>query len=155
MGNSLTTDKQYRQWLTEIKQRVQSAQLKAATAVNTALLEFYWGLGADIVQKQKQAVWGSGLLGQLSTDLMAGFPGMKGFSLNNLQYIKRWYSFYCGSLPNYGTACSTIAKQPASQLIQIPWGHNLTGQAGTQTEAKADELESTIKKNLEFLGFGE
>jgi len=126
MGNSLTTNKQYRQWLTEIKQRVQSAQLKAATAVNTALLEFYWGLGADIVQKQKQAAWGSGFLRQLSIDLMAEFPGMKGFSLNNLQYINRWYSFYCGSLSNCGTACSTIAKQPASKLMQIPWGHNLT-----------------------------
>ncbi len=28
-------------------------------------------------------------------------------------------------------------------------------QARTQTEAKAAELESTIRKNLEFLGFGE
>jgi len=53
MGSDIVATKEYRDWLIDIKQRVQSAQLKAATAVNAALLEFYWSLGADIVQKQK------------------------------------------------------------------------------------------------------
>jgi len=126
MGSDTVTKKDYRDWLSDIKRRIQNAQLKAATAVNTALLEFYWSLGADILEKQRNTVWGSGFLKQLSADLMAEFPDMKGFSLNNLQYIKLWYSFYCDSLPNYRTARSTITKQPVSQLLQIPWGHNLT-----------------------------
>ena len=121
MGNELSVDKQYRQWLTEIKQRILSTQLKAATAVNTALLEFYWNLGADIVQKQEQTIWGSGFLKQLSMDLMAEFPDMKGFSKRNLEHIKRWYLFY--------SQANTIAKQAASQfpqhtisiITQIPW----------------------------------
>ncbi len=133
MGSEIATTKEYRNWLIDIKQRVQNAQLKAATAVNTTLLEFYWSLGADIVEKQEQATWGSGFLKQLSTDLMAEFPDMKGFSLNNLQYIRRWYSFYCVPSSKSGTGCSTIgqqavakmAKPPVSQLFQIPWGHNL------------------------------
>jgi len=125
MASELITTKEYRDWLFEIKKRIQSAQLKAATAVNTALLEFYWSLGADMVQKQKNAAWGSGFLKQLSKDLIAEFPNMKGFSLNNLQYIKRWYFFYCDDLPNCGTARSTIGQQPVATLTRIPWGHNL------------------------------
>ena len=31
-------------------------QMKAAVSVNAALLEFYWELGADIVDKQKIAL---------------------------------------------------------------------------------------------------
>ena len=133
MGNDIAATKDYHDWLTDIKRRVQSAQLKAATAVNTALLEFYWSLGADIVQKQKDTVWGSGFLKQLSADLMAEFPDMKGFSYRNLRAIKQWYLFYSQD--------NTIVQQPVAQtdekplpakwqqpvakLVQIPWGHNL------------------------------
>jgi predicted nuclease of restriction endonuclease-like (RecB) superfamily len=146
--SNLTTDKHYRQWLINIKQRIRQSQLKAATAVNAALLEFYWNLGADIVEKQKHTAWGSGFLKQLSRDLMAEFPAMKGFSLNNLQYIKRWYSFYCGSLPNCGTTCSTIAKQPVSFLVQIPWGHNLTIISKCDTPQQAlFYVQKTIENN--------
>jgi hypothetical protein len=67
--------------------------LKAAVQENTALLTFYWELGADIVERQKTAKWGSGFLKQLSADLMAEFPDMKGFSYCNLVYIKTGISF--------------------------------------------------------------
>ena len=94
MGDEIITTKEYRDWLIDIKQRVRRAQLKAATAVNTALLEFYWSLGTDIVEKQKNAAEGSGFLKQLSKDLMAEFPDMKGFSRRNLEIIRKWYFFY-------------------------------------------------------------
>ncbi len=125
MADNVIASKEYRDWLSDIKQKVQRAQLKAATAVNTALLEFYWSLGADIAEKQKHAAWGSGFLAQLSKDLMAEFPEMKGFSKRNLECIKKWHLFYSQE--------NTIAKQPASQLqqhefsllLQIPWWHNV------------------------------
>ncbi len=112
MANEIITTKEYRAWLIDIKRRVQSAQLKAATAVNTALLEFYWSLGADITEKQKNATWGSGFLKQLSKDLMAEFPDMKGFSYRNLAAIKKWYLFYSQE--------DVKVKQPASLLRQQP-----------------------------------
>ena len=65
---------EYRDWLKDIKQRIRQAQVKAAVQVNTTLLTFYWDLGADIVERQKTAKWGSGFLKQLSGDLMAEFP---------------------------------------------------------------------------------
>ena len=148
--NELKVTSDYRDWLTNLKQRVRQAQLKAAVQVNSALLMFYWELGADIVERQKSAMWGSGFLKQLSADLMADFPDMKGFSLNNLQYIRRWYIFYSEERVNCGTACADIISQqgafemeessvpqkpaqPVSEsnwpqavtnLVQIPWGHN-------------------------------
>lgn len=150
MERDITKNSDYLEWLKELKQKIRQSQLKAAVAVNTAMLEFYWWLGADIVERQKNAKWGSGLLKQLSADLMAEFPEMKGFSHNNLQYIKRWYLFYSMDIQNCGTSCSTIGQQPAAQLskpdtiikmeqavpypncpqlvdtlFQIPWGHNL------------------------------
>ncbi len=137
-SDKLKSDKQYKQWLVDIKQRIRQAQLKAATAVNSALIEFYWSLGADIVEKQQHTSWGSGFLKQLSADLMKEFPDMRGFSLNNLQYIRRWYSFYYDLFPKSGTSCSTIGQQPVAQLTMIPWGHNLT------IISKCDTLEQAM-----------
>ena len=124
MNESLTKDKNYYEWLKELKKKVRQAQLKAAVSVNIALLEFYWELGADIVEKQKVASWGSGFLKQLSEDLMAEFPDMKGFSEANLHYIRRWFLFYNKGLSNSGTACARIASQAIVELTKIPWGHN-------------------------------
>lgn len=154
MDNALNKTSEYRDWLKGLKQRVRQAQLKAAVQVNSALLMFYWELGADIVECQKDAKWGSGFLKQLSADLMAEFPEMKGFSYRNIRAIRQWYLFYSDGVSNLATACGQIAKQPATQpleqfdlpiaaqlvpqldgdnpiwsqavakLVQVPWGHN-------------------------------
>lgn len=118
MNNSIIkADANYKAWLKGIKQSFAQAQLKAAVSVNTALLEFYWQLGGEIVEKQKNSQWGDGFLAQLSHDLMAEFPDIKGFSKRNLEQVRRWYSFW-SDVP-------AIAKQAASQLVQIPWWHNV------------------------------
>lgn len=59
MGSNVIADSQYREWVKELKQKVRLSQLKAAVAVNTALLEFYWELGTENVERQKTSIWGS------------------------------------------------------------------------------------------------
>ncbi len=137
MSSRLTMDQQYRVWLVELKQKVRNAQIKAAVKVNQELLRFYWELGAEIVVQQVHSQWGDGFLQQLSLDLTAEFPEMKGFSKRNLEFIRQWYLFYSQLKP----ATVSITKQAVSQLTleheptqsadwttlitQIPWGHNI------------------------------
>ena len=92
--DSIIADKEYVEWLHNLKQRYQQSQAKAAVRVNQALLEFYWSLGHDIVLLKAESQWGSGVLQQLSIDLQQMFPEQKGFSYRNIRYIKQWYSFY-------------------------------------------------------------
>ncbi|MCK5663522.1 MAG: DUF1016 family protein, partial [Thiotrichaceae bacterium] len=116
-NTSLLHNNEYKHWLKDLKQKVLQSQLKAVVQVNSTLLEFYWELGEEIVLRQSQASWGDGFLKQLSQDLMAEFPDMKGFSERNLKYIRQWVVFYSGD--------KVIGQQPVAQLTQIPWGHNL------------------------------
>lgn len=85
--------------------------------VNQQLLTFYWELGMDIIEKQKNTAWGEGFIKQLSRDLMAEFPEIKGFSVRNLKYIRQWVVFWCNK--------TAIGQQAVAQLTQIPLGHNL------------------------------
>lgn len=89
---SLIIDSEYRNWIQELKSKIRSSQIKAAMAVNTALIEFYWDLGKMIAEKQ--AVWGSKLIEQVAKDLKAEFPDMEGFSKSNLYNVRRFYQFY-------------------------------------------------------------
>ena len=65
-------------------------------------------MGADICEKQKSASWGDGWFKELSRELMAEFPDMKGFSYRNLRYIRQWYEFYYQRI--------TIWQQPVAKL---------------------------------------
>ena len=60
-SDSFMVDKNYVKWLSDLKKRFRMAQLKAAVKVNTEMLKFYWSLGEDICEKQKQYKWGSKL----------------------------------------------------------------------------------------------
>lgn len=132
----LVSTEDYRQWIVSVKERIQSSQIKAAIAVNRELLELYWYLGEQILEKQQSAKWGDGFLEQMSRDLLAEFPEIKGFSRRNLFYMRKWVSFWRGSEPIMQQAAAqtpAIVQQVAAQLgkpenpllFQIPWGHNL------------------------------
>jgi len=147
MSLEITSNKEYKKWLTELKTKVRTAQLKAAVRVNTELITLYWEMGADIVSKQSETKWGDRFLRQLSKDLAEEFPEMKGFSERNLKYIRQWYSFYASTTNAIGQQpVAQITKQLVSQspavsnseqtvdlngqqvvslITQIPWGHNI------------------------------
>jgi predicted nuclease of restriction endonuclease-like (RecB) superfamily len=122
--NELLTNQEYKNWLIELKLKIQQSQIKAALAVNSQLIQLYWDLGKQIVEKQETAKWGSGFIDQLSKDLKSEFPDMNGFSRSNLFAIKNFYLFYSQGV--------TIVQQVVGQLEQtalpqpcllIPWGH--------------------------------
>ncbi len=89
MESIISKDKAYKSWLEALKKRIQASQIKAAIKVNSELLNLYWQLGHEIILKQKEANWGDSIIDQLSKDLTAAFPGMKGFSKRNLFYIRQ------------------------------------------------------------------
>jgi len=94
MKDVLKANSEYNSLLSDLKQKIINAQIKACVRVNSELILMYWELGESIVRKQSQTTWGDGLIVQLSKDLMAEFPEMKGFSERNLFYIQKWYNFY-------------------------------------------------------------
>jgi predicted nuclease of restriction endonuclease-like (RecB) superfamily len=103
----------YAQLLAEVKERVRSAQYAALKAVNTELVGLYWDLGRMIVDRQEQAGWGKSVVERLSQDLRREFPGVAGFSVQNLWYMRQFHMEYRGD----------ERLQPL--VGEIAWAHNL------------------------------
>ncbi|MFM2007962.1 MAG: hypothetical protein RLZZ09_3617 [Pseudomonadota bacterium] len=103
----------YADWLIELKDRIHSAQQRAALAVNRELVALYWQIGRDILQRQAEQGWGAKVIERLAHDLRTAFPDMKGFSRANLLYMRA----FAAAWPDV-----EIVQQAVGQL---PWGHNL------------------------------
>jgi len=104
---------EYRGFLSEVKERIRNAQYAALKAVNVGLVTLYWDIGQMIVERQEQAAWGKSVVEHLSRDLRREFPGIAGFSVQNLWYMSQFFREYDG-------------QERLQPLVgEIAWAHNL------------------------------
>jgi len=80
--------------LDQIKSRIRAAQIKAALSVNRELIELYWSIGRDIVERQQAAGWGKSVVEQLALDLQSEFPGISTVSARNIWHARAFYLAY-------------------------------------------------------------
>lgn len=107
---SLLIDKNYKKLLKDLKSYISTTRVRAALSLNKEVIQMYWNIGIQLIEKQKLAEWGDKLLDQLSNDIQHAFPEMRGFSKTNLKYMRIFARLYSNG----------IGQQPVDQL---PWGH--------------------------------
>ena len=128
---NLSKDKEYRNWVKELKRRYLSARLKASVDANRTLLEYYWDLGHDIADKQYANTYGSGFYKNLSHDLRMEMPGEKGFSERNLRNMYDFYHTYNQyfEILQQAAANSVVSNHQQRvddfmlEIFSIPWDH--------------------------------
>jgi len=104
---------EYSSLLADVKERIRSAQYSALKVVNTELVGLYWDIGRMIAERQEKAGWGRSVVESLSADLRLEFPGVAGFSVQNLWYMRQFYLEYSG-------------HERLQPLVgEIAWAHNL------------------------------
>jgi len=84
----------YGDWLASLKSRIQGARQRALLSANAEQIQLYYDIGRDILERQSREGWGAKVIDQLSTDLRAAFPDMKGLSSRNLKYMK-FFAEHC------------------------------------------------------------
>ena len=141
----------YTAWIADLKRRYRATQIKAAVAVNSALIEFYWNLGKDITEKfAEEAGYGSRFFEKVSFDMRTEFPNDTGFSPRNIRYCQDFYCLYssmqilqqvvaksakgkraASKMPQVAAKYvrsqlvdDKILQQLVAQLVSVPWGHH-------------------------------
>src|SRR2546428_8877132 len=90
----LSSNDDYGRILTDLKEKIRLARLKAALAVNAELLSVYWEIGKTILEQQHIEGWGAKIIDRLAADLKAEFPDFKGLSIRNLKYMRAFAEAY-------------------------------------------------------------
>ena len=108
VGNNYTT------FISELKTRIYESRQEAALNLNKELILLYHQIGVKILNSQKEQGWGTKIIEQVSKDLRSEFPEMKGFSPQNLKYMKKFAEVY---------SADAIGQQ---LLTKLPWGHIVT-----------------------------
>ncbi len=111
-------EKSYAAWIADLKRRYRATQIKAAVAVNSAMLEFYWTLGRDISSKYPGKKRNIGFFNNLSNDLCLGINNPVGLSARNLRYSLAFYQLY-------SYLQQVVANNGVADLMKIPWGHHI------------------------------
>ena len=148
MSERVILDKNYKNWIGQLSKRYRTAQIKAAIAVNSEMLRFYWELGRDIVAMQSENKYGSRFFETLSRDLKEAIPEAKGFSVNNLYYIRNFYLMYNEIFQQLvGKLETETWHQVEVELFQIPWGHHtlLINKCFNEPETALFYVRETIK----------
>jgi len=119
---------EYFAWIGELKKRYRATQIKAAVAVNSALIEFYWNLGKDISKKYPGKKRGLDFFGKLSRDLNDGTANAR-LSVANIRYAHRFYEVYARYLQQLaedsGKSNQGYLQQLAERMMHVPWGHHM------------------------------
>jgi predicted nuclease of restriction endonuclease-like (RecB) superfamily len=97
----------------EILRIIHAGRARAFEAVNVALIDTYWAVGAHLSRKVSEAGWGRGIVQELATWLAAQVPDLKGFSSSNLWRMKQFYEVYQND------------ENLAPLVRQLSWTHNL------------------------------
>jgi len=112
MKNNPSTDSYY-SFVQEIKQRIRTAQYEALKTVNKEMILLYLDIGRRIVESQKKYGWGKAIVETLAKDLQVEFPGVAGYSADNLWRMRKFYLNYAD-------------KPKLAPLVQeIAWAHNI------------------------------
>ncbi len=142
MSVELSTHKEYLQWFGDIKNRILVSQQRAALRVNQEMLSLYWNIGEMLATKE--TVWEDKFIHSLARDLKQEFPDTTGYSLSNLKYMKRWYSFYNHDI--------TIGQQAVDQL-RLSSDFAITQQAVAQISHTPSAFGQQAADQLQMLLF--
>lgn len=127
----------YAETLAGLKARILETQRRAATRLNTALIELYFHIGAEL---DARAAWGEAVIERLAHDLKQALPKLEGFSPRNLWRMRAFYRAWSNTqvLPQavaeLPASAGTTGKKPTVRdagpklpqvVAELPWGQNL------------------------------
>jgi hypothetical protein len=96
----------------EVVALIESARNCAYRAVNTELVSLDWQLGEYISRKIANAEWGDVVVDELASSLARRFPGIRGFTRQNLFRMRQFYEAYRSN------------RKVSALLRQLPWAHH-------------------------------
>lgn len=97
----------------EVVALIERARERAYQAVNTELIDLYWGVGERISQRITSDGWGKSTIISLAAYIRRRNPNARGFSAQNLWRMRQFYETWRGG------------KKLSALLRELSWTNNM------------------------------
>ncbi|MBR8774722.1 putative nuclease YhcG [Porphyromonas levii] len=79
------------------------SQYRAASLANQEQLSLYYGIGRYVPENSRKGYWGKGAIETISQQLQKELPGLRGFSVANIKFMRQFYEAWCDDLKSLTT----------------------------------------------------
>ena len=132
-----------------VRNILESARAGVARTVNTAQVMANWLIGREIFEEEqrgkRRADYGQQLVAQLSERLTAAYG--KGWSVQNLFYMKQFYQSYPRLLPEGRMFHAAGGESPHAAILHAARGESATASSLSQEAWQPGELHA--QENLQ------
>lgn len=132
-----------------IKTAILHSQYRAAKVVNREQLSLYFGVGRYVSENSRKGFWGTGAIERISDQLQKELPGLRGFGVSSMKYMRQFYEEWA----------DFIIRQPVAGELEET--HNSQPVAGEMDLVDfnlllpSDQQPIAAKLNIEeFVGLG-
>ena len=123
----------------ELIEIIKIGRNKAFQKVNEVLINMYWEIGMKLSKISENANFGDKYMDSISNDIVAFFPGIKGFDCRGLYRMKQFYDTYKDD------------KFVTTLLTQISWSnHMLIFSRAKTTEERHFYISLCIKEHYSY-----
>lgn len=84
----------YREAVQTIKTAILQSRYRAARAANAEQLKLYFNIGRYVSANTRTGKWGTGTIEEISNQLQAELPGVRGFSPSSIKYIRQFFEVW-------------------------------------------------------------
>lgn len=116
MSSNNTLPTELRTAVNNIKNAILHSQYSAARGVNQLQLSLYYGIGRYISEHSRSGFWGTGAVEQISKQLQKELPGLRGFGVANLKFMRQFYEAW---RPYFNSAVESKTDSARKSLTTV------------------------------------
>lgn len=103
----------------DIKLAILQARARAAQVSNVEALKLYFYVGGYISKKTRAAKWGTGAINALSERLQVELPGLRGFGVPSLKFMRLFFENWADVLPIRYLAINELPQLPETRQLPV------------------------------------
>ena len=84
----------YKEAVQMIKTAILQSRYRAARAANAEQLKLYFNIGRYVSANTRTGKWGTGAIEEISSQLQAELPGLRGFSPSSIKYMRQFFEVW-------------------------------------------------------------
>lgn len=113
-----------------IKAAILQSRYMAARLANKEQLKLYYAIGKYVSENSRTGKWGTGSIEIISNQLQHELPGLKGFSVTNMRYMRLFFEAWSPFFEDNKTTNHHLS----SDDLHLSSGHDFENQLITESE---------------------